>query len=761
MITGDYINSYGKLYTYHISPGGIINTTLIDSYQFGSYYGLVPDVVQVKDNIFAIASDQSSNYMGYTYVATFNINTVATYSTEKPSVKSSLWVDSSVDSWDGFTETASKNGGEIYYQLSNNGTSWYYWDSVSSTWSLATTSTESNTASVVNTNISSFTTTTNSIAVKAFLSSDSTQKVALDNIDIPITRTVSGYSIQFPSINPTSTQSLYIPNINSWRGLSANVNTIYPGDVYYQLSDDDGATWQYWNGSIWEVINDINDYNSINVVNDHISSFPTSTGKFTFKALLKSDSIKQVEVDDVTLAYTPEPEDEHTTNLWHFDETSGTLVDSVGGLNMTPNTPPGVFGSIGKFDNSFKVNSGQNIGGVATNVDAPDLANNFTIDMWIKEHRIYNDSGYHTNYVFLGSGSYGNYNLRMDSYAGDRPMFHFYRPNDGATYYAWSSVSMPLDVWNHLAITYDGHYLRMFQNGVMTVQNLFNVTVGIHDSKFNFLATRYANDTMNQYEIDELRFSNIARWTSNFTPPSVPFAAGTSYDTTNPSVTSVSNKSHSASAFTSFEEVANKDGGQIYYQLSDNGSTWKYWNGTSWSTAGSTNYNTADIVNNNIASFSTTTGQISVKAILSSDGTQHVQLDDLKIFYDSGSDQAGAGGSGAGSGGGFATSTYFISSAFDMGDVSPAQYLEWDEDLTACTDCSIKIQVSTAPDNGGVPGTWTPWYGVTGADAYFVDYFGSIVPNYLNGRRFVRYRVELLGDGTSTPVFKEMRINYK
>ena len=758
LITGDQINSYGKLYTYHISQEGILQYPLIDSYQFTNYYGLMPDVVQVKDNIFAIASDYSSNYMGYTYLATFNINTIGTYSTEKPSVQSSLWVDSSVDTWDGFTETASKNGGEIYYQLSNNGTDWYYWDSVSSTWSLATTSTESNTASVLNTNISSFTTTTNSIAVKAFLSSDSTQKVALNNIDIPITRTVSGYSIQFPGINPTSTQSLYIPNINSWRGLSANVNTDYPGDVYYQLSDDDGDTWQYWNGSAWEVINDINDYNSINVVNDHISNFSTSTGKFTFKALLKSDSVKQVEVEDVTLAYAPEAEDEHTTNLWHFNETSGDLVDSVGGFRITPTVPPGIYGSVGKFDNSFGNNAGYNVV-IASNIPAPDLANNFTIDMWIKEHRIYFNSAYQTNWVFRGQGSYGSYNLRMDSYAGDMPMFHFYRPNDGATYYAWSSVPMPLDVWNHLAITYDGHYLRMFQNGVMTVQNPFTITVGIHDSLMSFFTTSY-NSNMNAYQIDELRFSNVARWTSNFTPPSVPFAAGTSYDSTNPSVTSVSNKSHSASAFTSFEEVANKDGGQIYYQLSDNGSTWKYWNGTSWSTAGSTNYNTADIVNNNIASFSTTTGQISVKAILSSDGTQHVQLDDLKIFYDSGS-EGGAGGSGAGSGGGFATSTYFISSAFDMGDASPAQYLEWDEDLTACTDCSIKIQVSTAPDNGGVPGTWTPWYGVTGADTYFVDYFGSIIPNYLNGRRFVRYRVELLGDGTSTPVFKEMRINYK
>ncbi|MDD2656584.1 MAG: hypothetical protein PHQ18_03390, partial [Patescibacteria group bacterium] len=758
LVGGSYMGTYGTLSSYYISDSGVLNTTPIDFYTYLNPGGLLPSISQVGNNIFAVASSKLT-YPYEAYLTTLNINTVATYSTEKPSVKSALWVDSSVDSWDGFTETASKNGGEIYYQLSNNDTDWYYWNSVSSTWSLATTSTDSNIASVVNTNISSFTTTTNSIAVKAFLSSDSTQKVALDNIDIPMTRTVSGYSIQFPSINPTSTQSLYIPNINSWRGLSANVNTSYPGDVYYQLSDDDGATWQYWNGSNWEVINDVNDYNSINVVNDHIISFPTSTGKFTFKALLKSDSVKQVEVEDVTLSYAPEAEDEHTTNLWHFDETSGDLLDSVGGLRITPTVPPGIYGSIGKFDNSFGNNAGYNVV-IASNIPAPDLANNFTIDMWIKEHRIYFNSAYQTNWVFRGQGSYGNYNLRMDSYAGDMPMFHFYRPNDGATYYAWSSVPMPLDVWNHLAITYDGYYLRMFQNGVMTVQNPFTITVGIHDSLMSFFTTSY-NSNMNAYQIDELRFSNVARWTSNFTPPSVPFAAGTSYDTTKPSVTSVSNRSHSASAFTSFEEVANKDGGQIYYQLSDNGSTWKYWNGTVWSTAGSTNYNTADIVNNNIASFSTTTGQISVKAILSSDGTQHVQLDDLKIFYDSGSDQAGSGGGGAGSGGGFATSTYFISSAFDMGDVSPVQYLDWDEDLTACTDCSIKIQVSTAPDNGGVPGTWTPWYGVTGADTYFVDYFGSIIPNYLNGRRFVRYRVELLGDGTSTPVFKEMRINYK
>ena len=84
----------------------------------------------------------------------------------------------------------------------------------------------------------------------------------------------------------------------------------------------------------------------------------------------------------------------------------------------------------------------------------------------------------------------------------------------------------------------------------------------------------------------------------------------------------------------SFAETATKNGGQIYYQLSDNdGQTWKYWNGSTWSTAGATDYSTAAVVNTNIGDFPNTKDTLLIRAFLDGDGSQQIQLDQIDVGY--------------------------------------------------------------------------------------------------------------------------------
>ncbi|MBI2475070.1 hypothetical protein HYV69_01460 [Candidatus Uhrbacteria bacterium] len=108
-----------------------------------------------------------------------------------------------------------------------------------------------------------------------------------------------------------------------------------------------------------------------------------------------------------------------------------------------------------------------------------------------------------------------------------------------------------------------------------------------------------------------------------------------SYDTSNPTITPNSSLTMSKTiSWNGFTETATKNGGEIYYQLSDDdGSTWKYWNGSIWTTAGATNYNIATEVNTNIGTFPTTNNKIKWKAFLSSSGTQQVILDNIAIDY--------------------------------------------------------------------------------------------------------------------------------
>ena len=82
-----------------------------------------------------------------------------------------------------FTETSTLNGGAIKYQISNDGgTTWYWYNSG---WQATSAGyTEANTASDINTNISTFLTGSGSFLFRAYLHSDGSQLVQLDSVDI-------------------------------------------------------------------------------------------------------------------------------------------------------------------------------------------------------------------------------------------------------------------------------------------------------------------------------------------------------------------------------------------------------------------------------------------------------------------------------------------------------------------------------------------------------------------------------------------------
>jgi hypothetical protein len=102
-----------------------------------------------------------------------------------------------------------------------------------------------------------------------------------------------------------------------------------------------------------------------------------------------------------------------------------------------------------------------------------------------------------------------------------------------------------------------------------------------------------------------------------------------------------------------------------------------------------------------------------------------------------------------------------------MGNVSPLQIIEWDETIPVCTPaCTLQFQIQLASDSGGAPGTWTStWSGPDGDDGDATDYFtvssGELIPLVFNDKQWVRYRIELAGDGDDTPVLLESRLNYR
>jgi hypothetical protein len=102
------------------------------------------------------------------------------------------------------------------------------------------------------------------------------------------------------------------------------------------------------------------------------------------------------------------------------------------------------------------------------------------------------------------------------------------------------------------------------------------------------------------------------------------------------------------------------------------------------------------------------------------------------------------------------------SSAFNAGGLVKIQVAEWDETISSCSpSCLVRLQVRAAQDSGGLPGAWTLWYGPAGANTHFTIASGTLIPLALNDNQWIQYRVELIGDGTDTPVVSEIRVNYK
>jgi len=115
----------------------------------------------------------------------------------------------------------------------------------------------------------------------------------------------------------------------------------------------------------------------------------------------------------------------------------------------------------------------------------------------------------------------------------------------------------------------------------------------------------------------------------------------------------------------------------------------------------------------------------------------------------------------------YASFGYLISSAFFVEDVHAFNAIFWEENISDnCFNCEIRVQIKTALDNSGVPGEWSnTWSGPNGEDGNESDYFsenrGELINFNHNGDKWIKYKVMLLGDSSSTPELNNISIFYQ
>ena len=115
----------------------------------------------------------------------------------------------------------------------------------------------------------------------------------------------------------------------------------------------------------------------------------------------------------------------------------------------------------------------------------------------------------------------------------------------------------------------------------------------------------------------------------------------------------------------------------------------------------------------------------------------------------------------AGGGAGYAASGTLISSAFDAGvNQTGLGTVSWQQSNNCAPNCSVQLQVRSAPDASGSPGTWTDWYGASGVGSFFTDPNETLLPTDLNFNRWLQYQAVLNGDGSATPSLESVNLLY-
>ena len=126
----------------------------------------------------------------------------------------------------------------------------------------------------------------------------------------------------------------------------------------------------------------------------------------------------------------------------------------------------------------------------------------------------------------------------VDQYTDTNNHGGFYLYNNAGTYrlyYAtksggadvvttFSNITLVTNTWYHLAIVRYGNIYKLFQNGTQIGADYTNVSANPDVSSALVIGSRNSSNYFNGY-LDELRITKgLARWTSNFTPPTIPYS---------------------------------------------------------------------------------------------------------------------------------------------------------------------------------------------------------------------------------------------
>ncbi|HSX33273.1 MAG TPA: LamG-like jellyroll fold domain-containing protein [Candidatus Saccharimonadales bacterium] len=144
---------------------------------------------------------------------------------------------------------------------------------------------------------------------------------ALDEVRISnVARSGSGFTDKpYASTPQTITLASAVRKSGVWHfDTFASSETPNGGSLTYRLSDDEGTSWKYWNGSGWVLSASTAQANPIATINTNIGSFPVTYHGIAWQAVLSGNGSQQVTLNSLTM-----------------QSTSDTTAPSTAGMSVT------------------------------------------------------------------------------------------------------------------------------------------------------------------------------------------------------------------------------------------------------------------------------------------------------------------------------------------------------------------------------------------------------------------------------------------
>ena len=304
-----------------------------------------------------------------------------------------------------------------------------------------------------------------------------------------------------------------------------NVPSLQPGnELNYQIVDYAGGAIVYTSGNVPFGI-------TLSPTGRITGVYPQVGSPYSF-TILATDQNGSTKTRTVTVAASADMIDNSPANTIALVTGRGAagsaIVESKNAKSITGSTitlsAGGKWGDgtivTGDEANTFK-------GWQVANPAADQLGQNFTVEMWVNQSVRFTggqgDGGFSTVFSNYASTAAGGYIFGITT-AGLLYM------NSGSEVYAAPNATVPLNTWTHLAYVRENGTMKFYVNGTLagsyvwsnsSAQHYPRITFGTYEGLMS-LGNSYGQFRAFVGSMNDVRISNSARYTANFTPPTGP-----------------------------------------------------------------------------------------------------------------------------------------------------------------------------------------------------------------------------------------------